>query len=274
MTREPLPYAVNLSILFTELPLPERPAAARAAGFEAVEFWWPFATATPDTAEVDAFVAAVERAGVRLIGLNLFAGDMPRGDRGVVSWPGREQEFADSVGWAVRIGERLGCRAFNALYGNRIEGAAPDQQDAVALRNLGLAARAIAEIDGTVLLEPVSGIAAYPLRTAEDVVGMLDRVRAAQGAANLGLLADLYHLTVNGDDLDRVIARYGDRIAHVQIADAPGRHEPGTGELDLFGYVDKIGAAGYRGYVAAEYVPSGASADSFTWLPTRQGVTP
>ncbi|MCM6777710.1 TIM barrel protein [Nocardia sp. CDC159] len=274
MTREPLPYAVNLSILFTELPLLDRPAAARAAGFEAVEFWWPFATATPDPAEVDAFVRAVDQAGVRLIGLNLFAGDMPGGDRGLVSWPGREQEFADSVGWAVRIGGRLGCRAFNALYGNRIEGVAPAEQDEVALRNLGLAARAIAEIDGTVLLEPVSGMAAYPLKSAADVIGVLDRVRAAQGAANLGLLADLYHLTVNGDDLDEVIARHHDRIAHVQIADAPGRHEPGTGALDIFGYVDKLGAAGYRGHVAAEYVPSGASADSFAWLPTRQGVTP
>ncbi|MBF6333068.1 hydroxypyruvate isomerase family protein [Nocardia transvalensis] len=273
MTRAPLPYAVNLSILFTELPLLERPAAARKAGFDAVEFWWPFATATPAAAEVDAFVRAVEQADVRLIGLNLFAGDMPGGDRGLVSWPGREQEFADSVGLAVRIGRRLGCRAFNALYGNRIDGVDPGEQDEVALRNLALAARSIAEIDGTVLLEPVSGMPAYPLKTAEDVVGVLDRVRAAQGAANLGLLADLYHLTVNGDDLDKVIAQYSDRIAHVQIADAPGRHEPGTGELDLFGYIDKIGAAGYRGYVAAEYVPTGASADSFAWLPTRQGVS-
>ncbi|MBB5918857.1 hydroxypyruvate isomerase [Nocardia transvalensis] len=268
MTEQPLPYAVNLSILFTELPLLDRPAAAKAAGFDAVEFWWPFATATPGEAEVEEFVRAIERADVRLIGLNLFAGDMPGGERGLVSWPGREREFADSVALAVRIGRRLGCRAFNALYGNRIDGVDPAEQDEVAVRNLALAARALGEIDGTVLLEPVSGIAAYPLKSAADVIGVLDRVRAAQGAANLGLLADLYHLAVNGDDLDKVVERYGDRIAHVQIADAPGRHEPGTGDLDLFGYVDKIGAAGYRGYVAAEYVPSGASADSLAWLPS------
>ncbi|GAB2709919.1 hydroxypyruvate isomerase family protein [Nocardia thraciensis] len=269
MTDQPLPYAVNLSILFKEIPLLDRPAAAKAAGFDAVEFWWPFDTATPTDADVDDFVQAIEQAGVRLIGLNLFAGDMPAGERGLVSWPGREQEFADSVAVAVRIGRRLGCRAFNALYGNRIQGVDPGQQDEVALRNLALAARAIGQIDGTVLLEPVSGVEAYPLRTAADVVGVLDRVRAAQGAANLGLLADLYHLATNGDDLDKVVERYGDRIAHVQIADAPGRHEPGTGELDIFGYVDKIGAAGYRGHIAAEYIPSGASADSFAWLPTR-----
>ncbi|MBU3062636.1 TIM barrel protein [Nocardia sp. NEAU-G5] len=268
---QPLPYAVNLSILFTELPLLERPAAAKAAGFDAVEFWWPFgANATPADDEVEAFVTAIEQAGVQLIGLNLFAGDMPAGERGLVSWPGREQEFADSVAVAVAIGRRLGCKAFNALYGLRLEGQEPGAQDEVAIRNLALAARSIGEIGGTVLLEPVSGIATYPLKTAEDVVGVLDRVREAQGATNIGLLADIYHLTVNGDDLDKVIEAHADRIAHVQFADAPGRHEPGTGELDIFGYIDKIGAAGYRGYVAAEYAPSGASADSFAWLPAAR----
>ena len=85
----PLPYEVNCSILFTELPLLERPAAVKRAGFDAVEFWWPFAEAVPADTEVDAFVAAVENAGVQLVGLNFFAGDMPGGDRGLVSWPGR-----------------------------------------------------------------------------------------------------------------------------------------------------------------------------------------
>ncbi|MFF3575213.1 hydroxypyruvate isomerase family protein [Nocardia jiangxiensis] len=267
---QPLPYAVNLSILFTELPLLDRPAAAKTAGFDAVEFWWPFATATPADAEIDAFTEAIEQAGVRLIGLNFFAGDMAGGDRGLVSWPGREQEFADNVEAVVRIGSRLGCPAFNALYGNRIEGQEAGAQDEVAIRNLALAGRSVAEIGGTVLLEPVSGVPAYPLKTAEDVVGVLDRVRETQGVTNLGLLADLYHLTVNGDDLDKVIANYATRIAHVQIADAPGRHEPGTAELDIFGYVDKISGTGYRGHVAAEYVPTGASADSLGWLPTAR----
>lgn len=266
MTRHPLPYAVNLSILFTELPLLERPAAAAAAGFGAIEFWWPFDTATPSDAESEAFIAAIEQAGVQLIGLNLFAGDMPAGDRGLVSWPGREAEFAEGVAAAARIGGRLGCPAFNALYGNRIEGQDPGTQDEVAVRNLAVAARTLGQIGGTVLIEPVSGIPAYPLRTAQDVVGVIDRVREAEGVTNLGLLADLYHLTVNGDDMNKVIDGYGDRIAHVQIADAPGRHEPGTGQIDLFGYLGRIADTGYRGHVAAEYVPTGASADSFGWL--------
>jgi hydroxypyruvate isomerase len=109
-------YAVNLSILFAEVPLLQRPAAAREAGFTAVELWWPFPDAVPADRDVDAFVRAVADAGVALVGLNVFAGDMARGDRGLVSWPARCAEFSDNVDVAIGIGERLGCRRFNALY--------------------------------------------------------------------------------------------------------------------------------------------------------------
>src|SRR5919112_6230888 len=139
-------YAVNLSILFTELPLLARPAAARDAGFTAVEFWWPFTAAVPADREVDEFVTAVEDAGVSLIGLNFFAGDMPGGDRGLVSWPARSAEFRDNIDVTVGVGERLGCRAFNALYGNRTDDASPEEQDALAVENLALAGRAVARI--------------------------------------------------------------------------------------------------------------------------------
>jgi hydroxypyruvate isomerase len=87
------------------------------------------------------------------------------------------------------------------------------------------------------------------------------------------MLADLYHLTVNGDDVDAVIAEHTDRIGHVQIADSPGRHEPGTGSLDLDGYLGKLAANGYRGHVGLEYKPSGASEDSFDWLPKARRAT-
>ena len=265
-----LPYEVNCSILFTELALPERPAAVRAAGFGAVEFWWPFAVAVPTDREVEGFVRSVDDAGVRLVGLNFFAGDMPGGDRGLVSWPARSGEFRDNVEVTVGIGERLGCRAFNALYGNRVEGTDPAAQDELAVENLAIAGRAAARIGGTVLVEPVSGADRYPLRTAADAVGVVDRVAAETGVANLGLLCDLYHLATNGDDLDRAISAYADRVAHVQIADAPGRHEPGTGSLDLDRHLDALAAAGYDGWVGLEYTPSGASADSFAWLPRER----
>jgi len=270
MTDQHPRYEVNCSILFTELPLLERPAAARAAGFDGVEFWWPFAAAVPPDAEVEAFIRSIGDAGVQLAGLNFFAGDMPGGDRGLVSWPARSDEFRDNVAVTVGIGERLGCRAFNALYGNRVEGADPAAQDDLAIENLAIAGRAAARIGGTVLVEPVSGAPRYPLRTAADAVGVVDRVADRTGVHDLGFLCDLYHLASNGDDLDQAIATYGDRVAHVQIADAPGRHEPGTGTLDLDRHLGQLAAAGYRGWVGLEYQPSGSSADSFAWLPRER----
>ncbi|HYH30087.1 MAG TPA: TIM barrel protein [Pseudonocardia sp.] len=256
-------WTVNCSILFTELPLLDRPAAARAAGFEAVEFWWPFPTANPDDAEVDRFVRAVEDAGVQLTGLNLAAGDMAGGERGLASWPGRETEFRDSIDVAAGIGKRLGTRVFNALYGNRVDGADPRDQDDLAVQNL---ARAAALLDGTVVLEPLSGPQPYPLRTAADALAVADRV----GAPNVALLADLYHLTVNGDDVPAVLREHAARIGHVQIADAPGRHEPGTGEIPFDAHLAALAEAGYSGWVGLEYVPSSTTDGAFEWLEQKK----
>ncbi len=264
-----LRYEVNCSILFTELPLLERPAAAKAAGFDAVEFWWPFDRAVPADADVDRFVAAVRDAGVALAGLNFYAGDMPGGDRGLVSWPARAAEFRDNVAVTVSIAEQLGCKAFNALYGNRVDGVAPEEQDDLAVQNLGLAATGVAAIGGIVLIEPVSGADRYPLLTAAQAIAVIDRVAAETGQRNLGLLADLYHLAVNGDDVDAAIAQFASRAAHVQIADAPGRNEPGTGNLPLQRQLDALQDAGYAGWVGLEYKPSDPtdSGASFRWLP-------
>ncbi|MFC9434686.1 hydroxypyruvate isomerase family protein [Nocardia sp. NPDC057030] len=268
-----LRYEVNCSILFTELPLLERPAAVRQAGFDAVEFWWPFDRAVPGDKEVDAFVTAVEEAGVSLVGLNFAAGDMPGGDRGLLSWPARSAEFRDNIDVTIGIGERLGCRAFNALYGNRTGADTAAEQDELAIENLTRAAEAAARIDGTVLIEPVSGADRYPLRTAADALAVIDRVQTSTGATNIGLLADLYHLAVNGDDVDKVIAEHTARIAHVQIADSPGRNQPGTGELPLPRQLAELETRGYGGWVGLEYKPSAASADSFDWLPRERRAT-
>ncbi len=264
-------FEVNLSILFTELPLLDRPAAARQAGFDAVEFWWPWPVAVPSDAEIDRFATAVTDAGVQLVGLNFFAGDMPGGDRGLVSWPARSGEFRDNIDVVVGIGERTGCRAFNALYGNRTDDSTPEEQDALAAENLALAARAAQRIGGAVLVEPVSGAPRYPLLTAADALAAIDR--ASQGsdtADNIRLLLDVYHLAVNGDDVDAAIDAAAGRIGHVQIADAPGRNEPGTGKLPIDAYLDRIAATGYDGWVGLEYKPSGASADAFDWVPREQ----
>lgn len=264
-----LRYEVNCSILFTELPLLERPAAAKEAGFAAVELWWPFASPVPTDREADALVRAINDAGVQLVGMNFFGGDLPGGDRGVLSIPKRSDEFRDNIDATLGLGEQLGCRAFNALYGNRVEDASPEEQDELAAENLALAARAASRIGGTVLVEPVSGTPSYPLKTAADALAVIDRV----GEPNVGLLADLYHLAVNGDDVEKVIAEHTARIAHVQIADNPGRNEPGTGDLPLEEQLTALEGGGYTGWVGLEYKPSAASVDSFAWLEKRRSLS-
>ena len=261
-----LRYLANCSIMFPELPLLQRPAAARSAGFGAVEFWWPFDRPVPGDAAVDAFVAAIADAGVALVALNFFAGDLAGPDRGVLSIPDRSRQFTDNIEVTVGIGARLGVRGFNALYGNRVAGLPPGQQDELATANIAAAAAAAARIGSTVFVEPLSGPGPYPLRLAADAAAVVSRARAA-GAENVGILFDLYHLAVNGDDIDRAIAAQAGRIAHVQIADAPGRGEPGSGGLDLGGYLSRLAQAGYDGWVALEYQPTVSTLDSLRWLP-------
>ena len=259
----PLPYAANCSLLFTEVELLERPAAARLAGFDAIEFWWPWPDQpVPPDAEIDRFVAAVRDAGVQLIGLNFFAGDLAGADCGVLSIPARSAEFRDNIAVTMGIGGALGVTAFNAPYGNRVDDVTPEQQDDLAIENLTLAAQAATAIGGTILLEPISGPKPYPLRTAGDVAAVLDRVTVS----NVGFLCDLFHLANNGDDIDRALVEYSDRITHVQIADYPGRGEPGTGTLDLQRYLSTIEASGYSGYVWLEYIPTTTTIDSLRWL--------
>ena len=268
-----LRFAINLSILFTELPLLERPAAARAAGFTAAEFWWPFGTeAVPSDKDVDAFIGALDDAGVRLVGLN-FVDDLSVGSRGLVSVPEDAKRFRDSIDVTVGIAERTGCRSLNALYGNRIEGRVDQQRD-VALENLAAATAAASRIGATLLLEALNAIEspAYPITSTAEALAEIDRVSAATGATNLAFLCDVYHLARMDEDLFATIAAHADRFGHVQIADIPARGEPDSGALDFSALFKALTEAGYtaesgRGSVGLEYKPStGVTADSFEWI--------
>ncbi|MEU2894433.1 TIM barrel protein [Streptomyces sp. NPDC001273] len=271
-------FTVNLSILFAELPLLERPAAAAAAGFTAVELWWPWADSpTPGRSEPDALRKALRDAGVRLTGLNFYAGRLPGPDRGALSVPGEESErFRANVDVAADFAASLGCTALNALYGNRGDGVDPADQDALALENLALAARAADRIGATLLIEALNRPESprYPLVSAPAAMGVVDKVNAATGLDNARFLMDLYHLAVNGEDLPSVIDRYAERTGHVQIADSPGRGAPGTGSLPLEELLGRLRTAGYDGWVGLEYRPGGRpSAEAFDWLP-REGRRP
>ncbi|WP_406288517.1 TIM barrel protein [Embleya sp. NBC_00896] len=269
MSADALRFDINLSILFTELPLLERPAAAAAAGFTGIELWWPFEGPTPADSELDALARAIRDAGVDLVGLNFDAGHMPGGDRGLLSRPSESARFRANIDVATGFAESLGCRALNALYGNREDGVDPRAQDELALENLAAAAAAADRIGAIVLIEALNTPEnpRYPLVTAAGAVAVADKVNAETGLGNATFLCDLYHLARNGEDLPAVIDTYADRFGHVQIADTPGRGQPGTGELDFEDLFRRLVAAGYTGRVGLEYKPVGASADSFGWLP-------
>lgn len=258
MTAKNLRFDVNLSILFTELPMLERPAAAAGLGFDAVEMWWPFNGPVPADAEVDALAAAIDDAGVRLVGLNFDAGDMPSGDRGLLSSRSTSRRFRDNIDVAVGFAGRMGCKVLNALYGNMSD----DTDHDLALENLALAVTAASRIDATVVIEAINSHEnpRYPLTSSKAALEVVDQV------PDTAFLADLYHLHRMGEDLSALITSSADRFGHVQIADSPGRGQPGTGEIDWAEVFGLLAASPYDGLVGLEYKPVGPSADSFGWL--------
>jgi hydroxypyruvate isomerase len=257
-------FDVNCSILFQELPVLDRPRAAREAGFSGVEFWWPFVDAYPPSHEVESFIHAVTDSGTQLVGLNGFAGNMSAGDRGILSHPGRIAEFRASLDILVRIGTATGCSAFNLLYGNRLNGVSDRDARLVALDNLDFAANRLREIDGVALIEPVSGIDAYPLKSAGDARSIIDAARD-RGSNEVGLLFDVYHLVANGEDPSASLREVADYVAHVQIADFPGRGAPGSGTIDFDSIFAELVTIRPDGWVGLEYLAT-EPASRFEWL--------
>ena len=215
---------------------------------------------------MEEFATAITDADVQLVGLNFFAGDMAGGDRGLVSWPARSTEFRDNIDVTVALGERLGCRAFNAYTATEWTTAHRRNKTTSRRRPRARASRPRAE-GGTVLVEPVGGAPDPPVHCRRRAEG--DRAGPRLKGGQCGLF-DVYHLAVNGDDVDAAIDASAGRIGHVQIADAPGRNEPGTGTLDIDHYLGRLAATGYDGWVGLEYKPSGKSVDSFGWLPPER----
>ncbi|MBB4895497.1 hydroxypyruvate isomerase [Streptomyces olivoverticillatus] len=263
-------FDVNLSILFTGLPLLERPAAAAAAGFTEVELWWPWPDSpTPPEAELAALRQALTDAGTQLVGLNFYAGRLPGPDRGALSLPGAESErFRANVAVAADFAHSVGCRALNALHGNRIQGADPRLQDGLALENLAYAAQAADRVGAMLLIEALNAVesARYPVTTAAQAVALADKVNATTGLDNARFLMDLYHLAMGGEDLPAVIDRHAARAGHVQIADVPGRGAPGTGALPLGELLGRLRKAGYEGPIGLEYTAPGGGPPDFAWL--------
>ncbi|OZF55562.1 hypothetical protein CH293_06130 [Rhodococcus sp. 14-2470-1b] len=259
------PLSANISIMFTEHAYLERFAAARDAGFDAVESWWPFVDAVPDRGEVDKVLSAVDSAGVRLAALNFWAGDMAAGERGMAVHRDRHEELRANIELVAEIGEATGCRSFNLLYGQPVEGSNESESRKGAAELYRDAAGVLESIDGTVLLEALAHDlnGSYPIRSLSDAIDFADLV----GDPRVLLLFDTFHLGHNGEDIVEAAAGAASRIGHVQVADDPGRGEPGSGNLPIAACLDALAERGYTGRVGAEYKPSTSrTIDSFGWI--------
>jgi hydroxypyruvate isomerase len=244
-------------MLFGEVEFPDRFEAAARAGFKAVEMQFPYAW------EKRRLAQAARRAGVGVVLINTPAGDPRKGDRGIACLPGRVAEFREGVARAIDYAGELGCGQMNALAGIAPSGADPAVLRRTYVSNLRYAADELARVGMTLLIEPISthAVPGFFLNRSADALALIEEV----GAGNLKVQYDLYHMRIMGDDLAAVIAANLGSIAHMQVADVPGRHEPGSGEIDFPRLFDLIDQLGYRGWIGAEYTPAGNTADGLAW---------
>lgn len=252
-------FAANLSFLFAEQPFPERFGRAAAAGFAGVEYLFPYPWPAAEIA------GWLRDAGLQQVLFNLPPGDWAAGERGIACLPGREKEFAAGVEQALAYAEVLGCRRVHCMAGLRPAGVDEARLTATYVANLRHAADRFAALGASVLIEPINSRIDMPGYWLDDV-GRAFSLCAAVDRDNVRVQLDLYHAQIIQGDLARTIAANLDRIGHIQIADNPGRHEPGSGEINypfLFALLDRLG---YAGWVGCEYQPMTTTEAGLAWL--------
>lgn len=259
-------FAANLSLLFNELPFLDRFEAAAAAGFEAVEFLFPYEF------DADDIRARLKANGLRQVLFNLPAGNWAAGERGLAIYPNLVSEFRDCVARAAKYATALGCTQLHCLAG-----IAPVGGDIRAMRktyveNLRYAAQRFADDGITLLIEAINtrDIPGYFLDTTAKAADIVESV----GAENLRLQYDVYHMQIMEGDLTPTIDKYFKIISHIQIADTPGRNEPGTGEINYPFIFDHLDRVGYQGWVGCEYRPRASTSDSLAWFRRLQRRAP
>lgn len=250
-------FSANLSMLYGEHAFLDRFAAAAADGFQGVEYLGPY-DETPD-----AVAKALQDNGLTQVLFNLPSGDWAGGERGIGGLPGREAEFREGVQTAIRYARALGCEQVNCLAGIAPAGREAEHET-VLVENLKHAADALGKAGIRLLLEPINtrDIPGFLVTGTEQFL----RIAEAVGSPNLWLQYDFYHMQIMQGDLIPNFQALQDRIAHVQIADNPGRHEPGTGEIHhpyLFESLDRLG---YAGWVGAEYKPAAGTSEGLGWM--------
>jgi hydroxypyruvate isomerase len=257
-----LSFSANLSMLFTDVDFLERFGRASAAGFRAVECQFPYAYS------IDALVEQLQRHQLSQVLHNLPPGDWAKGERGIACLPDRVGEFQESVGRAIEYATALDCRRLNCLAGIVPAAADPDELHATFLGNLRFAARELKEHGITLVIEPLNtrDTPGFYLHTASQAVEIIQEV----SADNLRLQFDVYHVHIMEGDVVASIQRNIRHIAHVQIADDPGRHEPGTGTIDFASVFQALEDANYADWVGCEYVPVKTTEEGLSWLNRRE----
>jgi len=250
-------FSANISMLFKELEFPERFEAAAQAGFKAVEIQFPYAWDKGRLAQI------AQHAGVEVVLINIPAGDSEKGDRGLGCLPSRMREFRGAVDKAIEYARELGCKQMNCLAGVAPPDVDPALLHATYVSNLRYAANELALAEMTLLVEPISTqtVPGFFLSQSAQALAIMNDV----DAANLKLQYDLFHMRIMGDDLAKTLEANLVRIGHMQVADVPGRHEPGSGEIDFPPLFDLIDRLGYKGWIGAEYVPTAKTEDGLAW---------
>ena len=251
-------FAANLTMLFTEAPFLERFALARRAGFAYVEYLLPYAF------KISELKGQLDAHQLKQVLFNLPCGDWAAGERGIASHPDRIEEFQTGVGQAIEYARALGVTRLNCLAGKRAGPFSDEAHWNTLVRNVQFAARALHENGITLLVEAINhfDLPTFFINRTEQVLKLIDEV----ALPNVLVQYDVYHAQREEGELVATLRRHAARIGHIQIADNPARHQPGTGEINYAFVLKEIDAMGYEGFVGLEYIPSPDTESSFGWI--------
>jgi hydroxypyruvate isomerase len=251
-------FAANLTMLFTELPFMERFAAAKAAGFESVEYLFPYPYAKQDLA------AQLDKHGLIQVLHNLPAGNWDAGERGIACHPDRVDEFREGVAQAIDYATALQCPRVNCLAGKQPPNVSRNEAQATLVSNLRYAATALKAANIHLLIEPINpiDIPGFFLTRTDQALALITEV----DSDNLFVQYDIYHAQRVEGELGNTLKNHMARIGHIQLADNPGRNEPGTGEINYAWLFKHIDALGYAGHIGCEYKPLTSTTAGLGWL--------
>jgi hydroxypyruvate isomerase len=256
-------FAANLTMLFNELPFLDRFAAAADAGFKGVEFLFPY------DFDKNELAGKLKEFGLTLVLHNLPAGNWAAGERGMAILPDRVAEFRDSVSRAIDYASTLGAPQVNCLCGLTPKDTDPAKLRATLVENLSFAAPKFKDAGIKLLIEAINtrDIPGFYLTNSKQAIGLIEDV----GSDNLFFQYDIYHMQIMEGDLTRTIEANLPRIAHMQLADNPGRNEPGTGEINYPFLFRKLDEIGYQGWIGCEYKPKTTTVDGLGWFTGYKG---